>query len=169
LEVLNFALPLCEVASGAARDAAVALILDVRAVDVPRVEALIDDLRPAVLTLLKARLAPQDGKSHSGLSVTGRKLPPIGSVARDGDGAHRTVPATPVGQEAQSRARATAFELGARGPPKRPTKAGAPSTIKAQPKLRMANDCESSACKVLSFENVSDDEDEVSKVLEDTK
>jgi len=143
MEVLRFTLPLCEVASGAARDAAIGLLLDVRALDVPRVEALIDDLKPSALVLIKARLATPDAKSLSGISVTGRKLPPIESQ-----------PTTPLRHDAHSRARATSSEVVELAPPagpKKPFKAEAHSTIKAQPKLRQAN-CDTSASRELSFE-----------------
>jgi len=118
-EVLNFTCPLCEAASGAARDAAVGLALDLRAIDPPRVDALIDDIKPSVTALIRARLAPADPKTISGLSVSGRKLPPIGaSYAASGTGDEvNEFSGTPPGYDARARARATASELGARAPP----------------------------------------------------
>ena len=171
-EVLTFALPLCEVASAAARDAAVGLVLDVRRIDERRVEAFMEAHRPAVLILIKARLAPSDTKPLSGLSVTGRKLPPIG-VAPAGTGDDS--PVTPAGHQVHARAaRQTAMELGARGPPAAPkklSKAETPSTTEGQPKVSKANDADavSSSARTLSFENISDDEQLISDILESTK
>lgn len=84
-EVLAFVLPLCEASSQGARDAAFGIILDMRSTDQKRADALIDDLRPSVTTLLKARLAPPESKSLASLSVSGRRLPPIGSSIPLGD------------------------------------------------------------------------------------
>ena len=133
-EVLAFILPLCEAASQGARDAAVGIVLDVRAADVARAEALIEDLRPSVLPMLKARLAPPEAKPGLGaLSVSGRRLPPIGGAAMasaDGDEVMQMMHGTPPGHEARAKARQTGVELGVRGPPvarKKSSKAAKPS------------------------------------------
>jgi len=135
-EVLKFALPLCEVASGAAREAAMALLLDLRALDVPRAERLINQLRPAVLTLIHTRLNPPEPKAADAASVTGRKaLPPIGARA----------PSTPGGHDAHS---GPSVKLGSRGPPATPKK-GSQAQMK---RSQAANDEQSASTRVLSFE-----------------
>jgi len=122
-EVLAFVLPLCEAASQGARDAAIGIVLDVRSTDTPRAEALIDDIRPSVLPMLRTRLSPpENSKSLASLSVSGRRLPPIGAAlgpAGDTGDEVRSLAhhSTPPGHEARAKARQTASELGARGPP----------------------------------------------------
>ena len=134
-EVLAFVLPLCEAASQGARDAAVGIVLDVRSSDEKRAEALIEALRPSVLPMLKARLAPPDAKSLASLSISGRRLPPIGA----GDTGDEVLAfnGTPPGTEVKAKARLTAAELGARGPPTARKK-----TIKAAAKAAIIDDDE---------------------------
>jgi len=174
LEVLNFTCPLCEAASSAARDAAVGLALDVRAIDPPRVEALIDDIKPSVLALLKARLAPADPKADpKALSVSGRKLPPIGaSVGASGTGEGVSAfAATPPGNDARARARATASQLGARGPPIASKKGGVKSktnmVVEGDDVLAEASSLVGNA-GTLSF-GQSEEERLMAEILEDTK
>jgi len=170
-EVLNFTCPLCEAASGAARDAAVGLALDVRAIDPLRVDALIDNIKPSITALLKARLAPADPKTISGLSVSGRKLPPIGAshAASDTGDEVNAFAGTPPGYDARARARATASELGARGPPIASKKGG----VKSKTKVVIEGDALLASSLVgnagaLSFEQ-SEEEKLMAEILEDTK
>ena len=124
-EVLTFTLPLCEVASSNARESALGLVLDMRSTDARRVDALVEDMRPGVSTIVKARLAPSGSqRSLNGLSVSGRRLPPIGSsmAAADQGDEVAAFQTTPPGHEARARARQTASELGVRGPPAARTK-----------------------------------------------
>jgi hypothetical protein len=112
-EVLAFSLPLAEAAAANARDAAIALLLDLRSTDPPRVEAIIEDMRPAVLGRLKERLAPTN--TLAGLSISGRKLPPL-TASSLADGGEETM-GTPPGFEARAKARQAGVELGLRSPP----------------------------------------------------
>ena len=124
-EVLSFTLPLCEAASSSAREAALGLVLDVRSTDARRIDALVEEMRPGVTQIVKARLAPSEShKSLNTLSVSGKRLPPIGSslAAADHGDEVAAFQTTPPGHEARARARQTASELGVRGPPAARTK-----------------------------------------------
>ena len=115
-EVLAFVLPMCEAASQGARDCAVGIVLDVRAIEPVRTEALIEEIRPSVQPMLKARLAPPEAKGLAALSISGKRLPPIATGSADGDEV-TAFRGTPPGTDARARARVTASELGMRGPP----------------------------------------------------
>lgn len=138
--VLNFALLYVE-GSGQvkdadkSRDAAVALVLDLRASHSSvQVDKLIEQLRPTAMPIIKARLAPPDtGKGSVGLgalAVSGKKLPPLGPI-----GGPASIPmpgsmpvaesgeeviamhSTPPDASSRARARTTATELGVRNAP----------------------------------------------------
>lgn len=162
-EVLAFTLPLCEAASGNARDAAVGLVLDVRATEPARIEDLIENIRPSVLALIKARLAPPDAKAISGLSVSGRKLPPIGTSVAVGDSGDEvsTFQGTPPGHEARNRARQTSTELGARSPPMASKKA-------VKPKGKSSRSAQEASLGTLHYEQ-TEEERLMAEILEDTK
>ena len=92
--VLEFVLPLCECASDKSRDLAFGLLLDVRSTNPRQAEDLIEKMRPSVLPTLKARLAPpSDAKgAAAGLSVSGKKLPPLPAIGGGLPGGGRARP-----------------------------------------------------------------------------
>lgn len=138
-EVLAFSLPLCECAAKESRDAAIGLVLDVRATDPQKTERLIEEIRPSVLPTINARLAPPEtkGSAANALSVSGKRLPPLapiplqqaslpGRMPLSGDEGEEllAVHGTPPEASSRARARTTATELGARNAP--PPKKKAP-------------------------------------------
>lgn len=163
-EVLTFALPFFESGqvrdADKSRDAAVGLVIDIRAAHNPRqVDRIIEDTRPTAMAILKARLAPPD-KSGGSLSVSGKRLPPLAPIALGSSG---TLPGamppgangagaaeegeevmayhgTPPDAQSRARARTTATELGIRNAPnpkkkaaKRPAASPASGSKKSPP------------------------------------
>ena len=153
--MLSFALPFFESGqvrdADKSRDAAVGLVLDVRAAHNPRqVERIIEDLRPSVMPILKARLAPPDSKGGGSLSVSGKRLPPLAPIALGSSGAlpgamppgaSSTIAedgeevmayhyhGTPPDAQSRARARSTATELGVRNAPPPKKKAAKRPTV----------------------------------------
>lgn len=165
VDVLAFTLPLCEAASGAARDAAVGLVLDMRADNPKRVEEMIEEMRPSVLALIQTRLAPPDKSST--LSVSGRRLPPIGVAPDSASDAVTEFRGTPPGQEARARARATASELGVRGPPAARKKASKKAVYSPTSELGRAVSSPSSPAGALAFNQT--EEELMAEILQDSK
>jgi len=141
----------------------------VRSSQNPRqVDRLIEELRPNVMPMLKARLAPPEANKAGGigaLSVSGKRLPPLAPIAPlssgmlpgampTGDGAGgdndgeevMAFHGTPPDAQNRARARTTATELGVRNAPPNKKKAGkrpaaSPNSKKSPPlSSNMAHD-----------------------------
>lgn len=146
-DVLSFALLYVEGAgqvkdADKSRDAAVALVLDLRAQNnAVHFDRIVESLRPSALPILKARLAPP---APDALAVSGRKLAPLAPIGGagglrpgmsmpgsmpDGAGGEEVMAfhSTPPDAQSRARARTTATELGARNAP--PNKKKGPKRV----------------------------------------